>query len=99
MLRVYVKNDFDGVVYSVVYTHQQYSETRHFSAGEEHMYEYIVSMDENRGLGYASVYVPYDATECAVRGERWNQIIQGNLQLSEGCVKRMVKLWHTLVLE
>jgi len=33
------------------------------------MYEYIVSMDENRGLGYASVYVPYDATECAVRGE------------------------------
>ena len=69
LLRVYVKNDFDGVVYSVVYTHQQYSETRHFSAGEEHMYEYIVSMDENRGLGYASVYVPYDATECAVRGE------------------------------
>ena len=69
LLRVYVKNDFDGVVYSVVYTHQQYSETRHFSAGEEHMYEYIVSMNENRGLGYASVYVPYDATECAVRGE------------------------------
>ena len=69
LLRVYVKNDFDGVVYSVVYTHQQYSETRHFSAGEEHMYEYIVSMDENRGLGYASVYVPYGATECAVRGE------------------------------
>ena len=33
------------------------------------MYEYIVSMDENRGLGYASVYVPYDATECGVRGE------------------------------
>jgi len=69
LLRVYVKNDFDGAIESVVYTHQQYSETRHFSAKEEHMYEYIVSMDENRGLGYASVYVPYDATECAVRGE------------------------------
>ncbi len=69
LLRVYVKNDFDGVVYSVVYTHQQYSETRHFSAKEEHMYEYVVNMDENRSLGYASVYMPYDSTECAVRGE------------------------------
>jgi type IV secretory pathway VirB10-like protein len=26
-------------------------------------------MDENRSLGYASVYVPYGSTECAVRGE------------------------------
>ena len=69
LLRVYVKNDFDGVVYSVVYTHQQYSETRHFSPKEEHMYEYVVNMDENRSLGYASVYMPYESTECAVRGE------------------------------
>jgi len=69
LLRVYVKNDFDGIVYSVVYTHQQYSETRHFSAKEEHMYEYVVNMDENRSLGYASVYMPYESTECAVRGE------------------------------
>ncbi len=69
LLRVYVKNDFDGVVYSVVYTHQQYSETRHFSPKEEHMYEYVVNMDENRSLGYASVYIPYDSTECVVRGE------------------------------
>ena len=69
LLRVYVKNDFDGVVESVVYTHQPYSETRHFSAKEEHIYEYVVNMDENRSLGYASVYVPYGSTECAVRGE------------------------------
>ena len=67
--RVYVKNDFDGVIYGVVYTHQQYSETRHFSPKEEHMYEYVVNMDENRSLGYASVYMPYESTECAVRGE------------------------------
>jgi hypothetical protein len=41
LLRVYVKNDFDGTIESVVYTHQQYSETRHFSPKEEHMYEYV----------------------------------------------------------
>lgn len=69
LLRVYVKNDFDGAIESVVYTHQQYSETRHFSAKEEHMYEYVVNMDENRSLGYAGIYVPYGSTECAVRGE------------------------------
>jgi len=33
------------------------------------MYEYVVNMDENRSLGYASVYMPYESTECAVRGE------------------------------
>jgi len=69
LLRVYVKNSSDDKVENVVYTHQQYSERRHFGANEEYMYEYVVNMDENRSLGYAGVYVPYSATQCAVRGE------------------------------
>jgi len=84
LLRVYVKNDFDGVIYGVVYTHQQYSETRHFSPKEEHMYEYVVNMDENRSLGYASVYMPYESTECAVRGENMESNYTGQSAIIGG---------------
>lgn len=69
LLRILVRNDSDQELRNVVYTHQEYSESRNFDPNEEHIYEYLVQRAQDGSLGYPGVYNPNYRTECIARGE------------------------------
>jgi hypothetical protein len=77
-LRVYVKNESDEELINTIYTHQEYEEKRDFEPEQEHIYEYIVNMDEKGSVGYAGIYNPNSKKECVARGEHLESLFVGD---------------------
>ncbi len=78
LVRVYVKNISEYELPNIEYEHLGFFLKRDFLVGEEYMYEYVVDIDSEQSLGYASIYNPNVHRECAVMGEHMESYIVGN---------------------
>jgi hypothetical protein len=84
LIRVYVKNISSIALSDISYQHYEYISKRDYLPNEEHMYEYVLKIDGNNSLGYASIYNPNTYKECAVLGENENSNIVGDSAIVTG---------------
>lgn len=87
VMRIYVKNESDRLLNGVVFSHNEYSNTREFLPFEEYMYEYMLDIDSESNLGYAGIYDPNSKQECVVMGEGINSLVIGNSAIVSGVRK------------